>query len=301
LSVRLPCDDSNDAHHSGRTAAPAARGLRRCRAVSSGKYAGRSEAANMASGAALRADARAALAELSKVPAEEFRGNDEAFRRCMLKRFDRDSVPDTVTDAQDSLARDASRIYQQYWWQVLRTPFDRIAAETRFAERLAAMMAEPPPRDEDSMDALQEKLNVRLRERGFHPLQGRTLPLYDLFLWRTQLEKDFDVELPAGEVERVRVHLMDDFVSRGWSSHDRPRQGVVRSPVAVEVRGIYEPVGVVLKPGNSSRNSYATTSRLPSILPRNCRPSTVSSTSLPRTRPSTGTVRPSVRNVPESI
>ncbi len=175
------------------------------------------EAASMAAGAALSADARAALDALSKAPAEAFRGKDAAFRSCMLERFDRDSVPETVTDVHDPLARDTLRIYQQYWWHVLRSPSDRNNAETRFAERLAAMMAEAPPKDEDSMDALQEKLNARLRERGFHSLQGRTLPLYDLFLWRTQDERDFDVELPAGEVERVRVHLMNDFVSRGWS------------------------------------------------------------------------------------
>jgi hypothetical protein len=175
------------------------------------------EAAGRASGAALGADARGALAELAKAPAEDFGGKDEAFRSCMPDRFGRDSAPQTVTDVDDPLARDTLRIYQQYWWQVLRNPSDASTAEARFAERLAAMMGELPPRDEDSMDALQERLDSRMRERGFHSLQGRTLPLYDLFLWRTQDERDFAVELPAGEIEQVRVHLMDDFVSRGWS------------------------------------------------------------------------------------
>lgn len=67
-------------------------------------------------------------------------------------------------------------------------------------------------------------LAQRLRKRGYYAQLGRTPPLRELMVWRTQDSKFYDVDLPDGS-HRVRVELLDDFVSRGWSSYARCGRG----------------------------------------------------------------------------
>jgi hypothetical protein len=177
------------------------------------------EAADTAAGAALRADVLAALAELSKVPSSAFRGEDLFFRVCMHRRFDRRAPPDTLASVDDPVVLDAIRLYERYWWHALRARGETATQDRRLGVRLAALLNQPPPRDDEAMTALQDRLGDALRERGFHSLRGRTPPLHELFVWRTQEERDFDVVLPGGESQRVRVYLMEDFIGRGWSDY----------------------------------------------------------------------------------
>lgn len=171
-------------------------------------------------GASLRADVPAALKLLQAAPVEQFNRKDATFRGCMLARHERRAPPYLADSASDPLARQVLEIYQRYWWHALREPAARPALEAKLKAELAALTGQPPPADGDeAFDAMVEPLNLRLRERGLHPLQGRTPPLYDLFLWGQQDERDYQVALPGGEKQPVRVFLMDDWISRGWSHY----------------------------------------------------------------------------------
>lgn len=171
-------------------------------------------------GDVLRADVPAALSVLKAAPSEQFNRKDATFRGCMLARHDRRAPPYLADAVADPLARQVLEIYQRYWWHAVRDPATRPAFDTALKAELAALTGQPPPAEgDDAFDAMVEPLNIELRKRGFHPLQGRTPPLYDLFLWGKQEQRDYQVRLPGGERQPVRVFLMDDWLSRGWSHH----------------------------------------------------------------------------------
>lgn len=181
-------------------------------------------AVSQALGAALRADAPAALAALKDAPAGQFQGKDADFRRCMLERHERKAPPPavaaTATAPRDAFAAQVLGIYQRYWWHAVREPQRRGELERTLKAELAAAIGEPAPGDGDeAFEALYAKLDARLRESGLHPLQGRTPPLYDLFLWGGQEQRDYTVALPGGVAQPVKVFVMDGWISRGWSHY----------------------------------------------------------------------------------
>ena len=178
------------------------------------------KAVGEALGASLRADVPTALTALKAAPAEQFNAKDTAFRTCMLDRHERNSPPPSAGEVADPLARRVLEIYQRYWWHAVRDPARRPAEDAKLKAELAALIGEPPPADGDeAFDALSERINVKLRASGLHPLQGRTPPLYDLFLWGEQEQRDYTVALPGGEQQPVKVFVMDGWLSRGWSHY----------------------------------------------------------------------------------
>lgn len=143
----------------------------------------------------------------------------------MVGRFERTTPPYLAIGVDDAFARDVLHAYQRYWWQALYEPASRPGAEAQLGQRLADLLGEAAPRGEAAFDAMLDRLGNALRERGFHVQQGRTLPLYDLLLWRTREEREFRVALPEGTEQPVRVYLLDGFVSRGWGSYARCDRG----------------------------------------------------------------------------
>ncbi len=203
-----PLPSSSGASESGPASLPAASGAQAADAV------------RQALGASLRADVPAALAALRAAPAEQFDRKDAAFRSCMLQRHDRHGPPPSADPPSEPLAAQMLAIYQRYWWRAVRDPQQRPALEATLKRELAGLLGEPPPAEgEQAFEALQERLDARLRALGLNPLQGRTPPLYDLFLWRRQSERDYVVDLPVGVRQPVKVFLMDDWISRGWSHY----------------------------------------------------------------------------------
>lgn len=177
------------------------------------------KAVSDALGAVLRADVPTALTVLKSAPVDQFNGKDTRFRTCMIERHER-KTPPLVGTPKDPLARQVLAAYQQYWWQATRDPATRPAGEKQLKAKLAGLIGEKPPADgEDAFEKLTDRLSAALEKRGMHALQGRTPPLYDLFLWARQDEKDYSVDLPGGAKQPVRVFLMDDWISRGWSRY----------------------------------------------------------------------------------
>ncbi|SFK66911.1 hypothetical protein [Lysobacter sp. cf310] len=180
------------------------------------------KAVSDALGASLRADVPTALTALQAAPVEQFNAKDVAFRSCMLDRHGRSAPPPppTAADVSDPYARRVLEIYQRYWWHAVRDPAQRPALDAQLKADLAATIGEKPPADGDeAFDAMNERINAKLRAAGLHPLQGRTPPLYDLFLWGEQEVQEHVVELPGGERQPVKVFVMDGWLSRGWSHY----------------------------------------------------------------------------------
>ena len=156
------------------------------------------------------------------MPAEQFADADADYRACMLNRFGRKSPLLDETRTQDPFVDEVLSVYQKYWWHALAAPSKREALDEKLRKQVLALLEERSGADD--WDAVETRLTEQLRARNFHALVGRTPPLRELMLWRKQDSKLYDVALPEGS-HRVRVELLDDFVSRGWSYYARCGRG----------------------------------------------------------------------------
>lgn len=67
-------------------------------------------------------------------------------------------------------------------------------------------------------DEIERSLQEAIEAEGFHPLMGRTPPLLEMIVWKSETEEIRQVRLPEGE-HRVVVKLLDQFESLGWSAY----------------------------------------------------------------------------------
>lgn len=171
----------------------------------------------------LKGDSRAAVRALQAVAATEFVGADADYRACMLERFDRALPPTPVLTAEDPFAARVLAIYQDYWWQALAAPSRRAGFDAQLERDLRTVLGERG-RAANDLDAIETVLDAQLLARGYHAQLGRTPPLRELMLWRKQDTREYRVDLPEGP-QTVQVELLDDFVSRGWSSYARCARG----------------------------------------------------------------------------
>ena len=172
--------------------------------------------------AALQGDSKRSIDGLSSVPAEQFAGADAGYRACMLNRFGRTSPPSWEPLTQDPFLEEALTTYQKYWWQALAAPKQIDALDAQLRQRVRAMLGKQG--DTDDWDELEKRVTERIRAGGYYAQLGRTPPLRELMVWRKQDSKNYDVALPEGS-HKVRVELLDDFVSRGWSYYARCGRG----------------------------------------------------------------------------
>lgn len=186
---------------------------------------GTSEAATRALAEASRSvlslEMPAALDALAAVPAGQFTGKDARVRACMLDTFGRAASPSPVAGIEDPFVRRVVAAYRSYWWHTLREPGRRVEFEARLGEALAATLQIPAPTSEAAFDGLVERVGIALRERGLHVQQGRTPPLHELLLWASEQPRTYEVALPEGFTQPVRVFILEDFLSNGWMHYGR--------------------------------------------------------------------------------
>ncbi|GAA5069432.1 hypothetical protein [Lysobacter panacisoli] len=173
--------------------------------------------------AILRGDSSAAVKALAAAPADGFVGKDADYRACMVKRLDAAAPVHATADITDPFARGVLEDYQDYWWRAMAVPAQRAMFEAMLLQSLRKRLGVSAEAAKD-MDAVEPLLQQRLLDRGYHAQLGRTMPLRELMMWRKQETKPWRVELPDGPYT-VKVELLDDFVSRGWTSYGRCERG----------------------------------------------------------------------------
>ncbi|MBU8975952.1 MULTISPECIES: hypothetical protein [unclassified Lysobacter] len=172
--------------------------------------------------AILQGDGPRAVRALRESPIDGFRGKDAVYRACMLARHA--DAPVFATDAiTDDFARGVLHDYQDYWWHAMKSPSQRAALEGKLLETLRKRIGADAAGAKD-MDALEPILQGQLLAHGYRAQLGRTLPLRELMMWRKQDTRPYNVELPEGPYT-VKVELLDDWVSRGWTSYGRCERG----------------------------------------------------------------------------
>lgn len=166
------------------------------------------------SNAIFQGDAGRALQALTAVADAQFAADDARHRACVLGRLQAEPGVDDEVDSADPFIRRLLAQYRRYWWKALSAPDRRADHEAALRHGLATLLGREPV---DDMATLEAALQEELRRRGHHGLFGRTPPLRELMLWRTQTSREEAVALPEGE-HQVRIELLDDFVSLGWSA-----------------------------------------------------------------------------------
>ncbi|MBX7482132.1 hypothetical protein [Qipengyuania qiaonensis] len=162
-------------------------------------------------GAILRADTAEARALLMQIPEQELDKEDRQFRTCALSRLGpfQARIEHNHHFEEALLAR-----YRQYWNEAAAAGADRDRLEDALRTDLANMLHLERSAQWDSVEAA---LVAALGKRGYHAQLGRTGLLRELMVWRKQIEKREQVDLPGGTTQTLVTYL-DDFDSRGWSS-----------------------------------------------------------------------------------
>lgn len=168
--------------------------------------------------AALQGNARLATSQLQGVPRSHFAGKDVAYRRCMIQRFGARAQPPPRPDVGDPFVSEVLGLYRTYWWHALMWPAKRDRYGGQLQYSLSALLGEPDVIVD--WNALEERLARVLRARGYYSQLGNTPPLRELMIWRKQESSLRDVQLPE-RVYPVKLEVLDDFVTRGWSSFAR--------------------------------------------------------------------------------
>ena len=176
------------------------------------------QAIGLSTKAALQGNARLAASHLLGVPRNHFAGKDIAYRRCMLQRFGADAVTPSRPDAGEPFVSDVLGLYQSYWWKSLMSPSERDRHGAQLQRDLSALIGESDAITD--WDRLEARVATELNARGYYVQLGNTPPLRELMIWRKQESSVHQVELPEG-THPVQLELLNDFVTRGWSSFAR--------------------------------------------------------------------------------
>jgi len=160
---------------------------------------------------ALQADLSGAVAALQSVAADQFDDPGRVFRDCVIDRFHRANrnLPRTAPFDERVLGA-----YRAYWRTALTNPASRKQAEKKLIRGLNRQLNAR----ETDINVLEGLLKARLAEVGIFSLQGKTGPIRELMIWRSQTERIYPVELPESN-HSSRVFLLDNFASMGWTAY----------------------------------------------------------------------------------
>jgi hypothetical protein len=109
-------------------------------------------------------------------------------------------------------------LYRIYWWRALMSPAERNQYGSQLQLALSTLLGDPDVIDD--WNALDERIASELRARGYYSQLGNTPPLRELMVWRRQDSSLREVQLPE-QSYAVRLEVLNDFVTRGWSSFAR--------------------------------------------------------------------------------
>lgn len=167
---------------------------------------------------AAEADLQAGLALLQRMDRQRLPSKDQEAFDCLTSRF---QAPSPARPAlPQGLARDVVDAYTLYWSNALRHPDQRERASQALESALRVVFERRGLLESalQSQKSVMDSLPPFLAKEGFHALTGKTAPLYELMLWKTEKIEAITVPLPGGP-EAVEVVFLSDFVLRGWQAY----------------------------------------------------------------------------------
>jgi hypothetical protein len=119
--------------------------------------------------------------------------------------------------ASDAWVRDVLLAYARHLVRRFDLDVPRDEAERILADDVALLSGVVRTGDDDAdTEAAERVITERMAERGLQFLGGRTPPELGPYVWMRTEARRFTVALPRDEPQEVTVHLMHDFLLRGW-------------------------------------------------------------------------------------
>jgi len=128
----------------------------------------------------------------------------------------------TQLNVEDDFVAKVIWAYQDYWNEVLTKELTEREGFYLLFKNLNKVL-EPQRKnikvyDDENLKSLADLIKAELRKRGHFSLTGMTRPHLELMVWKKQQDKTYKVKLHDG-VQKVKVVLMDQFDSLGWSAY----------------------------------------------------------------------------------
>lgn len=115
----------------------------------------------------------------------------------------------------DPFAADVVVAYREYWARSLLGELTDAQGEAFLGASLESVLVRHGVAAVSSTDVF-ERMSGELGRRGYHCLNGKTLPYFELMLWSGQDTTRYEVEL-TDVVQPVDVVFLYDFHVRGWA------------------------------------------------------------------------------------
>jgi hypothetical protein len=168
-------------------------------------------------GLIIKGDISAILTEVGSVPllSEE----DKSIKQAFEKRFKYKSDKSEKLKSGDKKLDQLCQIYREYWRKSLldsNNNYDTLMAKKLNKFYIKEKMLLKPAHIEND-NALLNNIQISyIQKRGYFTAGfGKTLFLYDLFIWKNQKDTIYKVEIME-ETFTIKVIFMDNFLSRGW-------------------------------------------------------------------------------------
>ena len=118
---------------------------------------------------------------------------------------------------------DMYKRFQNYWRSVIIEHVPQNLADSLFRDEMNHFLKKyyKPELDIETIDNDYYTLfQAYFESKNMHGnAMGKTGHLYDLYLWKEQEEKVYDIDLPEGQTVEVPIVFMRDFISNGWSHY----------------------------------------------------------------------------------
>lgn len=170
---------------------------------------------------ALDGNVKAAMEVLKTLDRRRLTPVELISRRKFLERFGK-SVH-SIHPSRPDLVSELTAVYQSYWDQVLLQKLDQKQGYDYLFKKLAPIVHRLGGKagrfSESEYDRVSEFLTAELNKTGYYAKIGVVKPHLNFMAWKKQTVKPYLIKLGIGEIEKVKVVLMDDFVSLGWAAY----------------------------------------------------------------------------------
>lgn len=118
---------------------------------------------------------------------------------------------------------DLFKRFQNYWRSIMVENVDQDLADRLFRDEMTYFLKkyyQPVPTVAQIRKDYYTMFQDFFRSKNMYGLGvGKTGHLFDLYLWKDQEEKEYEIALPEGQMVKVPVVFMRDFVSNGWAHY----------------------------------------------------------------------------------
>lgn len=122
-----------------------------------------------------------------------------------------------------SLVNELTRIFQTYWHKVLLQELSQEDGHHFLFKEIAPLVTRLGGSIGDfselEFDRVAKFLTLKLKEVGYFSIIGNVSPHLNFMAWKSEKTIPYSVVLGDGQVQKVNVILMNDFVSLGWAAY----------------------------------------------------------------------------------